>query len=44
MAKAKEVKGMNRRACLAVAICFLVAIAVSHYASPTAYADDWFDE
>lgn len=40
----REVKGMNKRVCLVVALCFLVAIAVGHYASNTVYADDWFDE
>jgi len=40
----REVKGMNRRVCLVVALCFLVAIAVGHYACNTVYADDWFDE
>jgi len=44
MAIAKEVKGMNRRLCLATALCFSIAIAIGYYASNPVYADDWFDE
>lgn len=33
---------MSRKVCLALSFCFLVALA-GHYASSTAYADDWFD-
>jgi len=44
MTIAREVKGMNRRLCLAFAVCFFIAMAVGHYAYTTAYADDWFDE
>jgi len=44
MTIAREVKGMNRRLCLAFAVCFFIAMAVGHYAYTTAYADDWFDK